>query len=79
MKKTTEFNIALPGETAKTLGITEDTFFDTYYEDGFLKVRVLDESEVILVDDDEEDLNGIPEKCQMCEHYCHFCHECELE
>ena len=45
MEYKTEFSFPLSEELLKTLGIDEDTAFETYYEDGRIRVRVLDEEE----------------------------------
>ena len=55
-----EFKITLPEELLETFGIDEDTPFEAYFEDGCIKVRILDE------DDEFEDCIGCPYFCEEC-------------
>ena len=45
MEYKTEFTILLPEKLTAALDIDEDTLFETYFDDGKIKVRVIDESE----------------------------------
>ena len=45
MEYKTEFTILLPEKLTAALDINEDTLFETYFDDGKIKVRVIDESE----------------------------------
>lgn len=66
MNEKNEMVLVLPEETIKTLGIDEDTAFETYFEDGAIKIRVLEE-EVIYGGD-------IPLACEDCANFCwHRC------
>ena len=46
MEYKTEFSFPLSEELLKNLGIDEDTAFETYYEDGRIRIRVLDDEEL---------------------------------
>ena len=50
-----EFKITLPEELLETFGIDEDTPFEAYFEDGCIKVRILDEDDLDIFDDEDED------------------------
>lgn len=85
MEYKTEFSFPLLEELLKNLGIDEDTAFETYYEDGRIRIRVLDDDE--LEDevedtedevDEDEDLN-IPEKCVLCPNFCWHCKKCTID
>ena len=56
MEYKTEFSFPLSEELLKTLGIDEDTAFETYYEDGRIRVRVLDEEELEIHEKSQEKL-----------------------
>ena len=43
MEYKAEFAITLPEDLLDALGIDEDTLFEAYYDDGKIKVRILDE------------------------------------
>lgn len=72
-----EFTITLPDELLDALGIDEDTIFEAFYEDGKIKVRPLDETDL---DDDIEDSDEdeVPEKCVLCPNYCWKCGSCTI-
>lgn len=74
MEYKTEFRITLPEELLNTLGIDEDTLFETYFDTGSIKVRVLDEDD--LENEFEDD---VPEECAECPHYCWHCGVCTLD
>ena len=42
MEYKTEFTILLPEKLTAALDINEDTLFETYLDDGKIKVRVID-------------------------------------
>lgn len=80
----TEFSFLLPEELVETLGIDEDTAFETYFEDGRVKVRILDEedfeNDVELSEDIEEnDELNVPEKCVLCPNFCWHCRKCTID
>lgn len=56
MEYKAEFAITLPEDLLDALGIDEDTLFEAYYDDGKIKVRILDEEalEDEFEDDDED-------------------------
>lgn len=74
MEYKTEFRITLPEELLNTLGIDEDTLFEAYFDDGSIKVRILDEDDL---EDEFED--EVPEECAECPHYCWHCGVCTLD
>ncbi len=82
MKNITEFSFTLPEDLLDALGINEDSMFETYFEDGRVRIRLLDEvdcQEEAENEDvvDDEDLN-IPEKCVLCPNFCWHCRKCTI-
>ena len=72
MEYKTEFTILLPEKLTAALDINEYTLFETYFDDGKIKVRVIDESEF----EDELsncDLTYNDKECAECPNYCHSC------
>ena len=72
MEYKTEFTILLPEKLTAALDIDEDTLFETYFDDGQIKVRVIDESEF----EDELsncDLTDNGKECAECPNYCRSC------
>lgn len=78
MEYKTEFRITLPEELLNALGIDEDTLFETYFDTGSIKVRVLDEDDFENEFEDEDD-DEVPEECDECPHYCWHCGVCSLD
>ena len=83
MKNITEFSFTLPEDLLDALGINEDSMFETYFEDGRVRIRLLDEEECQEEAEnedvvDEEDLN-IPEKCVLCPNFCWHCRKCTID
>lgn len=83
MKNITEFSFTLPEDLLDALGINEDSIFETYFEDGRVRIRLLDEEECQEEAEnedvvDEEDLN-IPEKCVLCPNFCWHCRKCTID
>lgn len=78
MEYKTEFTILLPEKLTSALDINEDTLFETYFDDGKIKVRVIDESEF-----ENElsncDLTDNGKGCAKCPNYCHSCGRCLFE
>ncbi len=75
-----EFAITLPEELLDALGIDEDTMFESYFEDGKIKVRILDENDLGENYDGEDfEDDEVPEECAECPHYCWHCGVCTLE
>lgn len=72
MEYKTEFTILLPEKLTAALDIDDDTLFETYFDDGKIKVRVIDESEF------ENELSNCDlidngKECAECPNYCHSC------
>ena len=72
-----EFKITLPEELLETFGIDEDTPFETYFEDGCIKVRILDEDDLDIFDDEDEDDEF--EDCIGCPYFCEECGTCTYD
>ena len=72
-----EFKITLPEELLETFGIDEDTLFEAYFEDGCIKVRILDEEELTNYDDvvEEDEID----KCIGCPYFCEECGTCTYD
>lgn len=81
MEYKVEFTITLPEELLKTLGVSEDTILESYFNDGKIKVRILDEDNLgdEFEDGSEDFEDDVPEKCADCSHYCWRCDVCTLE
>ena len=78
MEYKTEFTILLPEKLTAALDIDEDTLFETYFDDGKIKVRVIDESKF----EDELsncDLTDNGKECAECPNYCRSCGRCLFE
>lgn len=78
MEYKTKFTILLPKKLTAALYIDEDTLFETYFDDGKIKVRVIDENEF----EDELsncDLTDNGKECAECLNYCHSCGRCLFE
>ena len=78
MEYKTEFTILLPEKLTAALEINEDTLFETYFDDGKIKVRVIDESEF----EDELsncDLTDNDKACAECPNCCRSCGRCLFE
>ncbi len=65
-----ELTIKMPKETAKDLGITEDSVIEAFYEDGFLHIRTIDPEILMALEQTE---------CEGCEFYCPACNRCTAE
>ena len=69
-------NITLPDLLIDALNIDEDTMFESYYEDGKIKVRMVseeDESKNETCNADEES------ECIGCPFYCDTCGCCTYD
>ena len=78
MEYKTEFTILLPEKLTAALDIDEDTLFETYFDDGQIKVRVIDESE--FKDELSNcDLTDNGKECAECPNYCRSCGRCLFE
>ena len=72
----------IPAETVKVLGITENTIFGTYYENGKIVIEKVDNEEVDVLENDEYDnefckVEGC--KCAECEYFCSHFGKCTIE
>lgn len=65
MKENVKIKISLDSELCETLGIDENTSFETYFENGCIVVRVCEEAEEI--------------DCAGCPYYCTACGNCTLD
>ena len=79
-----EFKITLPEELLETFGIDEDTPFEAYFEDGAIKVKILNEDELEMygyeVDEDElDDEDCDIDECLGCPYYCQKCGACTCD
>lgn len=75
-----EFKITLPDELLETFGIDEDTPFEAYFEDGAIKVRILDEDELEMYGyDEDEDEDACIDECLGCPYYCQKCGACTCD
>ena len=72
-----EFKITLPEELLETIGIDEDTPFEAYFEDGCIKVRILDEDDLDIFDVEDEDDEF--EDCIGCPYFCEECGTCTYD
>lgn len=79
MEYRAEFAITLPEDLLNALGIDEDTLFEAYYDDGKIKVRILDEEALEDDDEDFDDNIDVPEECAECPHFCWHCGLCTLD
>lgn len=75
MEYKTEFTILLPEKLTTALDIDEDTLFETYFDDGKIKVRVIDESEF----EDELSNCDLTDNDKECPNYCRSCGRCLFE
>ena len=58
----------LPEELISALGITEDTAFETYFEDGAIHIHPLTDDELSEMESDEdEDDTDCDGNCEYCE------------
>ena len=66
--------IDLPNEVADTLGIDEESVLESYYENGYIYIRKVD-------DDELEELahESDCEECEECAMLCPHCQHCILE
>lgn len=70
-----EFKITLPEELLETFGIDEDTPFEAYFENGCIKVRILDEDDLDIFDDEDDEF----EDCIGCPYFCEECGTCTYD
>ena len=72
-----EFKITLPEELLETFGIDVNTIFDAYFEDGCIKVRIVDESELTTFDEEIEEVEF--DECIGCPYFCKECGICTYD
>lgn len=65
--------VALPDEVANTLGIDEDSVLESYYEDGYIRIRKVDDEELEKLSDECDMCD-----CEKCEMFCPHCQHCIL-
>lgn len=66
--------IDMPDEMADTLGIDEDSVLESYYENGYIYIRKVDDDEIEeLTHEDDCD------ECEDCAMLCPHCQHCILD
>lgn len=66
--------IDMPDEMADTLGIDEDSVLESYYENGYIYIRKVDDDEIEeLIHEDDCD------ECEDCAMLCPHCNHCILD
>lgn len=66
--------IDMPDEMADTLGIDEDSVLESYYENGYIYIRKVDDDEIEeLIHEDDCD------ECEDCAMLCPHCQHCILD
>lgn len=66
--------IDMPDEMADTLGIDEDSVLESYYENGYIYIRKVDDDELEeLIHEDDCD------ECEDCAMLCPHCQHCILD
>lgn len=66
--------IDMPDEMADTLGIDEDSVLESYYENGYIYIRKVDDEELEeLIHEDDCD------ECGDCAMLCPHCNHCILD
>lgn len=74
MKFDVRIKIDVPDEVADTLGIDEDSVLESYYEDGYIYIRKVDDDEIEeLIHEDDCD------ECEDCAMLCPHCNHCILD
>lgn len=66
--------IDLPDEVADTLGIDEDSVLESYYENGYIYIRKVDDDEI-----DELTHEDDCDECEDCAMLCPHCQHCILD
>ncbi len=74
MKFDVRIKIDVPDEVADTLGIDEDSVLESYYENGYIYIRKVDDDEIEeLTHEDDCD------ECEDCAMLCPHCQHCILD
>ena len=71
--------IDLPDEVAETLGIDEDSVLETYYDNGYLYIRKVDDDELEDLSHDDMSESEDCEDCEDCAMFCPHCQHCILD
>lgn len=66
--------IDMPDEVADTLGIDEDSVLESYYENGYIYIRKVDDDEI-----DELTHEDDCDECEDCAMLCPHCQHCILD
>lgn len=66
--------IDMPDEMADTLGIDEDSVLESYYENGYIYIRKVDDDEI-----DELTHEDDCDECENCAMLCPHCQHCILD
>lgn len=74
MKFDVRIKIDLPDEVADTLGIDEDSVLESYYENGYIYIRKVDDDEI-----DELTHEDDCDECEDCAMLCPHCQHCILD
>jgi len=74
MKFDVRIKIDVPDEVADTLGIDEDSVLESYYEDGYIYIRKVDDDEI-----DELTHEDDCDECEDCAMLCPHCQHCILD
>lgn len=68
MNENVELKITVPKAICDVLGIDEETAFETYFEDGCIKIRLLDEEDAFKTEETKECI-----LCPKCRRLCGAC------
>ena len=85
MERNNELKFKLDEETVKALGISEDSFFEVHYKDGYLYAEVVEDyyEESDVSEDEESDesdeVECTGENCDDCGFCCPHCGGCVLD
>lgn len=74
MKFDVRIKIDVPDEVADTLGIDEDSVLESYYENGYIYIRKVDDDEI-----DELTHEDDCDECEDCAMLCPHCQHCILD
>lgn len=74
MKFDVRMKIDMPDEMADTLGIDEDSVLESYYENGYIYIRKVDDEELEELTHEDD-----CEECGDCAMLCPHCNQCILD
>ena len=78
-----EITLKIPESIEKNEQLNEDTFFDTYFENGELHIRTILIPDMDDEDFEEEDVVRLCEeltgRCWACPYYCDIYHCCTYQ